>query len=129
MTEASVSFAGNLTDDPELRHTESGIARAIFRVAVSGRREQEPSFFTVIVWRDQAEHASESLSKGSRVVVVGRLQQRSWTAEDGSARSTVEVIAEELGPSLRWATATTTRTTRTRTTSQLDQRSGGAGRG
>jgi single-strand DNA-binding protein len=112
MTEASVSFAGNLTDDPELRHTETGIARARFRVAVSGRREQEPSFFTVIVWRDQAEHASESLSKGSRVVVVGRLQQRSWTAEDGSARSTVEVIAEELGLSLRWATATTTRTTR-----------------
>ena len=84
----------------------------MFRVAVSGRREQEPSFFTVIVWRDQAEHASESLSKGSRVVVVGRLQQRSWTAEDGSARSTVEGIADELGPSLRWATATTTRTTR-----------------
>jgi single-strand DNA-binding protein len=112
MTEASVSFAGNLTDDPELRHTESGIARAMFRVAVSGRREQEPSFFTVIVWRDQAEHASESLSKGGRVVIVGRLQQRSWTAEDGSARSTVEVIAEELGLSLRWATATTTRTTR-----------------
>jgi single-strand DNA-binding protein len=112
MTEASVSFAGNLTDDPELRHTEGGIARAMFRVAVSARREQEPSFFTVIVWRDQAEHASESLSKGSRVVVVGRLQQRNWTAEDGSARSTVEVIAEELGPSLRWATATTTRTTR-----------------
>ena len=112
MTEASVSFAGNLTDDPELRHTEAGIARAVFRVAVSGRRDQEASFFTVIVWRDQAEHASQSLSKGSRVVVVGRLQQRSWTAEDGSARSTVEVLAEELGPSLRWATATTTRATR-----------------
>ena len=76
MTEASVSFAGNLTDQPELRHTEAGIARAMFRVAVSGRREQEASFFTVIVWRDQAEHAAESLSKGSRVVVVGRLQQR-----------------------------------------------------
>ena len=112
MTEASVSFAGNLTDDPELRHTEGGITRAVFRVAVSGRREQEPSFFTVIVWRDQAEHAAESLSKGSRVVVVGRLQQRTWTAEDGSARSVVEVVAEELGPSLRWATATTTRATR-----------------
>jgi single-strand DNA-binding protein len=111
MTEAAVSFAGNLTDDPELRHTEGGIARAIFRVAVSGRREQEPSFFTVIVWRDQAEHAVESLTKGSRVVVVGRLQQRSWTAEDGSARSVVEVVAEELGASLRWATATTTRAT------------------
>jgi single-strand DNA-binding protein len=112
MTEASVSFTGNLTDNPELRHTEAGIARAMFRVAVSGRREQEPSFFTVIVWRDQAEHAAESLSKGSRVVVVGRLQQRAWTAEDGRARSSVEVMAEELGPSLRWATATTTRTTR-----------------
>jgi single-strand DNA-binding protein len=103
MTEASVSFAGNLTDDPELRHTESGIARAMFRVAVSNRREQEASFFTVIVWRDQAEHASQSLRKGSRVVVVGRLQQRAWTAEDGSARSTVEVMAEELGPSLTGA--------------------------
>jgi single-strand DNA-binding protein len=112
MTEASVSFAGNLTDDPELRHTDSGIAWAMFRVAVSARREQEPSFFTVIVWRDQAKHAAESLAKGSRVVVVGRLQQRTWTAEHSSARSTVEVIAEDLGPSLRWATATTTRTTR-----------------
>jgi single-strand DNA-binding protein len=112
MTEAAVSFAGNLTDDPELRHTESGISRAMFRVAVSGRREQEASFCTVIVWRDQAEHAAESLTKGSRVVVMGRLQQRSWTAEDGSARSTVEVLADELGPSLRWATATTTRTRR-----------------
>jgi single-stranded DNA-binding protein len=57
MTEPSVSFAGNLTDEPELRQTEGGIARAMFRVAVSGRREQEASFFTVIVWRDQAEHA------------------------------------------------------------------------
>jgi hypothetical protein len=85
MTEAAVSFAGNLTDDPELRHTEAGIARAMFRVAASGRREQEPSFFTVVVWRDQAEHAAQSLSKGSRVVVVGRLQQRAWTGEDGSA--------------------------------------------
>jgi single-strand DNA-binding protein len=66
----------------------------------------------VVVWRDQAEHAAESLSKGSRVVVVGKLQQRTWTAEDGSARSTVEVIADELGPSLRWAAATTTRTSR-----------------
>ena len=112
MTEAAVSFAGNLSEDPEVRSTEGGIARAVFRVAVSGRREQEASFFTVVVWRDQAEHAAESLSKGSRMVVVGRLQQRSWTAEDGSARSTVEVVADELGPSLRWATATTTKATR-----------------
>jgi single-strand DNA-binding protein len=115
MPEAAVSFAGNLTDDPEVRSTEAGVARARFRVAVSGRREQEPSFFTVVVWRDQAEHAAQSLVKGSRVVVIGRLQQRSWTTEDGSARSLVEVVAEELGPSLRWARATTTRTTRSST--------------
>jgi single-strand DNA-binding protein len=112
MADASVSFAGNLTDDPEFRHTNGGITRATFRVAVSGRRDSEPSVFTVVVWRDQAEHAAESLSKGSRVVVIGRLQQRSWTAEDGSARQVVEVVAEELGPSLRWATATTIRATR-----------------
>jgi single-strand DNA-binding protein len=74
MTEPSVSFAGNLTDDPELRHTESGIAPAMFRV--SGRREQEASFFTVVVWCDHAEHAAQSLAKGSQVVVVGRLQQQ-----------------------------------------------------
>jgi single-strand DNA-binding protein len=79
---------------------------------MSVRQEQEPSFFTVIVWRDQAEHAAQSLHTGSRVVVVGRLQQRSWTAEDGSARSVVEVVAEELGPSLRWATATPDRITK-----------------
>jgi single-strand DNA-binding protein len=97
MTEAAVSFAGNLTEEPEVRYTESGIARAMFRVAVSGRRDQEASVFTVVVWRDQAEHAAQSLAKGSRIVVVGRLQQRSWTAEDGSARSTVEVVADELG--------------------------------
>ena len=83
----------------------------MFRVTVSGPRKQEASFFTVVVWRDQAEHVAESLSKGSRIVVVGRLQQRSWTTGDGAAQSTVEVVAEELGPSLRWATATTTRAT------------------
>jgi single-strand DNA-binding protein len=112
MTEASVSFAGNLIDQPEVRSTEGGIARTVFRVAVSGRREQEPSFFTVVVWRDQAEHAAQSLSRGSRMVVIGRRQQRSWTAQDGSARSVVEVVADELGPSFRWATATTARATR-----------------
>jgi Single-strand binding protein family len=82
---------------PELRHTEGGIARARFRVAVSGRREHEPSFFTVIAWRDQAKHGAESLHRGSRVVVVGRLQHRTWTAEEGGARAVVEVVAEELG--------------------------------
>jgi single-strand DNA-binding protein len=103
MTEAAVSFAGNLTDDPEVRSTEGGIARAMLRVAVSARKDQEASFFTVVVWRDQAEHAAQSLSKGSRVVVIGRLRQRTWAAEDGSARSVVEVVAEELGPSLTGA--------------------------
>jgi single-strand DNA-binding protein len=112
MPEATVSFAGNLTDDPQVRHTDGGIARATLRLAVSGRREQEASFFTVVAWRDQAEHAAQWLAKGSRVLVSGRLQQRSWTAEDGSARSTVEVVAEELGPSLRWATARPERVTR-----------------
>jgi single-strand DNA-binding protein len=73
---------------------------------------QEPSLFTVVVWRDQAEHAAETLAKGSRLVVIGRLLRRNWTAEDGSARSVVEVVADELAPSLGWATATTTRTTR-----------------
>jgi single-strand DNA-binding protein len=109
MPDTTTTIVGNLYDNPEVRYTEGGIARARFRVAVSGRREQQASFFTVIVWRDQAQHAAESLSKGSRVVVVGRLQQRAWTAEDGNARSVVEVVAEELGPSLRWATATATR--------------------
>jgi len=63
--DTTTTIVGNLTDDPEVRSTESGIARAVFRVAVSGRREQKPSFFTVIVWRGQAEHAAESLAKGS----------------------------------------------------------------
>jgi single-strand DNA-binding protein len=114
MPDASVSFAGNVTNNPELRHTDGGIARATFWVAVSVRsRDSEPSFVTVVVWRDQAEHAAQSLSKGSRVVVVvGRLQQRTWTAKDGSARSVIEVLAEELGPSLRWATATPVRACR-----------------
>jgi single-strand DNA-binding protein len=89
MADTTTTIVGNLTDDPEVHYTEAGIARARFRVAVSGRREQEASFFIVIVWRDQAKHAGQSLSKGSRVMVVGRLQHRSWTAEDGSARSAV----------------------------------------
>jgi Single-strand binding protein family len=93
----------NPTDDPEVRYTEAGIARAVFRVAVPSRREQEPSWFTLIVWGDQTKHAAQSLSKGSRVVVVGRLQQRSWIAEDGSARQVVEVVADELGPNLTGA--------------------------
>jgi single-strand DNA-binding protein len=88
-------------------------------VAVSSRvrdgeqwRDGEAPFYQVVVWRDQAEHAAASLSKCSRVVVVGRLVQRSWQADDGTARSAVEVVTDELGPSLRWATAAATRATR-----------------
>jgi single-stranded DNA-binding protein len=69
----------------------------MFGVAISGRREQEASFFTVVVWRNQVERACESPSKGSRVVALARLQQRNWTVEDDTARSVVEVVAEELG--------------------------------
>ena len=87
MPETTTTIVGNLTDNPEICSTENGIARARFRVAVSGQRDQEPSFVTVIVWRDQAEHAAQSLSKGARVVVVGKLQQRTWTTDNGSARS------------------------------------------
>jgi single-strand DNA-binding protein len=119
MAETSIFLAGNLTSHPDLRHTTSGVARATFRVAVSagvrggdGWHDGEPAFYPVVVWRDQAEHAAASLAMGSRVVVVGRLAQRSWQADDGTSRSVVEVVADELGPSLRWATATTTRTTR-----------------
>jgi single stranded DNA-binding protein len=107
MTEAAVNFAGNLPEDPEVRSTDGGIARAMFRVAVSGRREQEASFFTVVVWRNQAEHAAESLAKGSRVVIVGRLQQRSRTAEDaqrplrrGGRPRPPEEIRDETGYSV-----------------------------
>jgi single-strand DNA-binding protein len=84
----------------------------VVRTAVGARFMVSRSWPAATPDGDQAEHASKSLSRGSWVVVVGRLQQRSWTAEDGGARSTVEVVAEELGPSLRWATATTTRATR-----------------
>lgn len=69
----------------------------MFRVAVPGRRDQEASFFTVVVWRGQAEHAAQSLANGSRVVVVGRVVQRASTAEEGSARTLVEVVAESWG--------------------------------
>ena len=71
MTDASVSFAGNLTDNPEVRYTEGGIARAMFRVAVSGRREQEPSFFTVIVWRDQPSTPPSPGGRPAAMLVMG----------------------------------------------------------
>jgi len=116
----SVTLVGNLTRDPELRFTQSGMARAILGLAVnrrwqnrqSGEWEESTSFFNVVCWREMAENASESLSRGSRVLVTGRLEQRTWETQDGENRSVVEVIADEIGPSLRWATAEVTRNER-----------------
>jgi single-strand DNA-binding protein len=108
----TVSLVGNITDDPELRFTPSGSAVANFTVAVNRRFQKDgqwedrlDGFFRCNCWRDMAENVAESLQKGMRVVVVGRLQQRSWDDNDGNRRSVFEVQVDEVGPSLRWATA------------------------
>jgi single-strand DNA-binding protein len=112
--ENQVTIVGNLTDDPELRYTPNGAAVANFRVAVSRRGKDETtgewkdldtSFFRVAAWRSLGENVAESLTRGSRVLVVGRLRSRSWETPEGETRSTVEIEADEVGPSLRWATA------------------------
>jgi single-strand DNA-binding protein len=107
-----VTLVGNITDDPELRFTPSGLPVANFTVAVNRRvpkdggwEDKLEGFFRCSCWRDMAENVAESLQKGARVVVVGRLQQRSWEDQEGNKRSTVEVQVDEVGPSLRWATA------------------------
>jgi single-strand DNA-binding protein len=109
VSDNQVTLTGNLTDDPELRFTPSGVAVANFRLAVDQRvwdtdgwRDGESSYFRVNVWRDQAEHVSRSLHKGARCVVVGRLKSRSWETPEGQRRSAVEVDAEEVGMSLRF---------------------------
>ncbi len=119
MTYNSVTLVGNLVEDPELRFTTSGIPRANIRMAVSHRWrnaneewQEETSFFSGTVWRQYAENVAESLQKGSRVVVTGRLQQRTWETPTGEKRAVVEVRIDEIGPSLRWATADVRRTTR-----------------
>lgn len=112
-SENTVTIVGNITDDPELRYTPSGAAVANFTVAVNKRfRSQDGNwedrldgFFRCNCWRDMAENVTESLSKGSRVVVVGRLQQRSWETSEGQKRYEIEIQVDEVGPSLRWATA------------------------
>lgn len=109
----TVELVGNLTRDPELRFTPSGAPVANFGLAVNRRWrnqqtndwEEQTSFFDVVAWRDLAENVAESLQRGTRVIVVGRLEQRSWETQEGEKRSKVEVIADEIGPSLRWATA------------------------
>jgi len=115
----NVTLIGNLVDDPELRFTPSGVAMAKIRFAVNrrwrgqdGEWQEQTSFFTGTVWREQAEQAAESLQKGARVIVTGRLEQRSWETDQGEKRSVVEIQVDEIGPSLRWATATVTRTAR-----------------
>jgi single-strand DNA-binding protein len=113
MPETFVSLVGNLTDDPEVRFTPQGTAVASFRLAVTPRvregegwKDGETSFFRINAWRDLAEHAADSLSRGDRALVIGRLKARSWETPEGERRSVVEVEAEEIGPSLKWATAT-----------------------
>ena len=116
----TVELVGNITRDPELRFTSAGVASATFGLAVNRRWrnqqtndwEEKVSFFDVVCWRELAENVSESLSKGTRVMVVGRLEQRSWDTPEGEKRSKVEVVADEVGPSLRWATADVTKTDR-----------------
>ncbi len=116
----SVTVVGNITRDPELRFTPSGAANATFGLAVNRRWqnrqtnewEEATSFFDVICWRELADNVSESLQKGARVIVTGRLEQRSWETQEGDKRSKVEIVADEVGPSLRWATAQVTKTDR-----------------
>ncbi|MFP3881524.1 MAG: single-stranded DNA-binding protein [Actinomycetota bacterium] len=116
---SNITLVGNLVDDPELRFTPSGVALAKIRIAVNrrwrgqdGEWQESTSFFTGTIWREQAEQAAESLQKGARVIVTGRLEQRSWENEQGEKRSVVEIQVDEIGPSLRWATATVNKTSR-----------------
>lgn len=129
----NVTIVGNLVDDPELRFTPSGVAMAKLRVAVnrrwrdrqSGEWQEDTSFFNGTCWREQAESVSESLQKGTRVIISGRLEQRSWETEQGDRRSVVEIQIDEIGPSLRWATASVNKTTR----SDWDGNQSGGGEG
>jgi len=114
-----VMLVGNLTDDPELRFTPNGAAVANFRLAVTPRvregdswKDGETSFFRINVWRQQAENVAETLQKGTRCIVVGRLRTRSWETPEGEKRSVTEVEADEIGPSLKFATAKVERSSR-----------------
>ena len=116
----TTTLSGNLTRDPEIRYTRDGQANATFGLAVNRRWQsrgsdewqEATSFFDVVCWRDLAENVALSLVKGARVIVTGRLEQQSWETENGERRSRVEVTAEEVGPSLRFATAEISRTER-----------------
>lgn len=115
----AITIVGNLTRSPELRYTPGGTAVCKIGIAVNrsytdrnGEKHEDTSFFNINCWRDLAEHASESLFTGARVIVTGRLQSRSWETEDGQKRTVVEIEADDIGPSLRWATATVAKITR-----------------
>ena len=109
----TVTLVGNVTRDPEIRYTPSGQTVATFGLAVNRRWqnrqnnewEEQVSFFDVKCWSQMAENVSESIPRGTRVVVTGRLEQRSWENDNGEKRSKIEVVADEIAPSLRWATA------------------------
>ena len=119
--ETITTVVGNLTADPELRFTPSGAAVANFTVASTPRtfdrqsgewRDGDALFLRCTIWRDAAEHVAESLTRGMRVVVQGRLRQRSFETRDGDKRTVVELDVDEIGPSLRYATATVTKASR-----------------
>ncbi len=111
-TTTTTTISGNLTRDPEIRYTRDGQATTTLGVAVNRRWlnretnewEESTSFFDVVTWRELAENAALSLTKGMRVVASGRLEQRSWETEDGDRRFKVEIVADEIGASLRFAT-------------------------
>lgn len=118
--DTTMTMTGNLTADPELRTTGGGTPVANFIVASTPRmfnrntnrwEDGQPLFMRCSAWRDLADHCAASLSKGMRVVAQGRLSQRSYTANDGTNRTVVELTVDEIGPSLRYATAQVTRTT------------------
>lgn len=116
--ETTITVVGNLTRDPELRFTPSGAAVANFTVASTPRtfdrasgewKDGEAMFLDCSIWRQAAENVAESLSKGMRVIVTGRLRQRNYEDRNGNRRSVLEVEVDEVGPSLRYATAQVTR--------------------
>src|SRR6188472_1587723 len=112
--DTTITVIGNLTDDPELRFTPSGQAVAKFRVASTPRfmdrttnewKDGEPLFLACTVWRQAAENVAESLTRGARVIVSGRLKQRTCETREGEKRTVIELEVDEIGPSLRYATA------------------------
>jgi len=136
MADNTVTVVGNVTRDPELRFIQSGQAVTSFGLAVNYRRrigqsqefEEKASFFDVTCWSNLAENVAESITKGTRVVVTGRLDQRSWETEQGDKRSKIEIIADEVAPSLRWATAQVHKTER-RDGGDFNRGGGGGGYG